>query len=322
MSCLLDKYTKEELETIVQESKNYKEILTKVGYTTYGGRNTDTLKKYLEKYNISIDHFTSCANPILRTKENVFCKDSTASQATLRRWYLKENIEYKCEICGNNGVWNEKELTLQLDHKDGDNHNNELSNLRWLCPNCHSQTKTWAGKGTNKPTPEYLIKNNKNRIKKVSSNNIIISNYCVDCGKEISHGAIRCPECHALYSRKVERPSAEQLSKELWETNFTQVGKKYGVTDNTVRKWCKAYGMSTKAGDYQTSKDKKEQYQYEVQQIDINTGEVIATFKSCREAERITKIYHINDACNPNNSRKTAGGYKWVRSKKTLLNKK
>lgn len=52
----------------------------------------------------------------------------------------------ECEVCGIGPMWNGKHLTLQLDHRDGNPRNHLLSNLRVICPNCHTQTETWGKK--------------------------------------------------------------------------------------------------------------------------------------------------------------------------------
>ena len=61
----------------------------------------------------------------------------------VKRWGL---LPYSCLWCGLEDSWNGKTISLQLDHIDGDPLNNKLENLRWLCPNCHSQTETFCGK--------------------------------------------------------------------------------------------------------------------------------------------------------------------------------
>jgi hypothetical protein len=64
----------------------------------------------------------------------------------LKNRIIKEKLKvYECEECGIT-EWNKKPIILHLDHIDGDNHNHKFSNLRLLCPNCHSQTDTWCGK--------------------------------------------------------------------------------------------------------------------------------------------------------------------------------
>ena len=78
---------------------------------------------------------------------------------------------------------------------------------------------------------------------------------CKNCGNEFikkdsdakycSHG------CHDLSRRKADRPTKEHLLNILLEfKNFTKVGIKFNVSDNAIRKWCKAYGLSTKVSDY------------------------------------------------------------------------
>lgn len=63
---------------------------------------------------------------------------------------IKANlIEYKCSCCGIT-EWNGKPLTLQLHHINGNNRDNRLENLTFLCPNCHSQTDNFSGKNAEK----------------------------------------------------------------------------------------------------------------------------------------------------------------------------
>lgn len=77
-----------------------------------------------------------------------------ASIKTIRR-YLLENFEYCCSECNVGSEWNGKSLTLQMDHIDGCNSNNSIDNVRWLCPNCHTQTQTW---GVNNASDEGKVK--------------------------------------------------------------------------------------------------------------------------------------------------------------------
>lgn len=60
---------------------------------------------------------------------------------------LIEATGYVCSLCSNTGTHNDMPLVLQLDHIDGNSDNNMPSNLRLLCPNCHSQTETFCFKG-------------------------------------------------------------------------------------------------------------------------------------------------------------------------------
>lgn len=70
----------------------------------------------------------------------------------------KQNLlgEYKCTECNIDNNWNNKELLLELDHIDGNKNNNIRENLRWICPNCHSQTNTFRNKNPHKINNRWI----------------------------------------------------------------------------------------------------------------------------------------------------------------------
>lgn len=236
---LIDNFTKEELEKMVADSLSMRELERKIGYSAIGN-NSETVQSRLDLYNISTDHFTGISpNNVKRTEENVFIENSTATQATLRRWYKKGRYtEYKCSICGLEPFWNGRELTLTLDHINGNNHDDRLENLRWVCPNCDRQLPTFGSK--NPHSKEKYNKKDK------------ITSYCINCGIEIAGYGEKCPRCAALERRKVERPTKEELFNILNEEKgcFAAVARKFGVADNTIRKWCKAYELPFHSSNY------------------------------------------------------------------------
>ena len=130
-----------------------------------------------------------------------------------------------CQVCGQGETWNNIPLVLQLDHIDGNRINNQLENLRIICPNCHTQTKTYGSKNIRK---EYHIK----------------SVFCKQCSKVVPNKNKKfCSViCSGSSQRKVERPSKEELENQIKnKVSFVELGKKYGVSDNSVRKWAKKY---------------------------------------------------------------------------------
>jgi len=116
------------------------------------GATFNTIKKYVAKYNISTSHFDGRGKqgrmPCTR-KENsdLFVADSGSANITIRTRIIQEALlQYVCSECGLDSTWNGKDLTLQLEHKNGIPNDHRLSNLCFICPNCHTQTKTWGRK--------------------------------------------------------------------------------------------------------------------------------------------------------------------------------
>jgi len=144
----IDTFSDEEFSKIVAESSNMTEISLKLGYAAKSGSNYQRIRQRIDELKLSTDHFSiGNKRPIKRNEENIFIENSTADQKTLRIWYKKGNYtEYKCDICGQLPIWNGKELTLILDHKNGHNHDDRLENLHWVCPNCNQQLPTTNGK--------------------------------------------------------------------------------------------------------------------------------------------------------------------------------
>lgn len=148
---------KETLSKIVKESKTFTAIAKHLGMMPKGG-NFSTIKRKLNLDKIDYSHIPTGRHSnvgISRggTKkiplEKILVKNSTYNRCHLKKRLIKEKIiKYICSECNLNPekLWNNKILILVLDHKNGISNDNRKNNLRFLCPNCNSQTDTFAGK--------------------------------------------------------------------------------------------------------------------------------------------------------------------------------
>ena len=217
---LKSKYSKEELEKIVSESKTYRECFEKLGIRS-AGANYRHLKKYISKYEIDTSHFDPYYNNVNRLSKSkinlidLLKENVDYSRTRLKRRLFEEQIlENICSLCGQNEIWNGTKISLILDHINGVHNDNRIENLRIVCPNCNAGLDTFAGRNNKKET---IVKT-------------------CDCGNPMSKLASNCFKCRT-YKRKVERPSIDQIIKEVEEIGYSATCRKYGVSDNAIRKW-------------------------------------------------------------------------------------
>lgn len=238
----MKKYNKENLEEIIKISLNKTDVIKKLGNKISGG-NFNTLTKYIKKYDIDISHFEKNNKAINRKNikknskkiipiENILIMFSTYNSTHLKNRLYNEGLKERfCEMCGQDETWNNEKISLILDHINGDHFDNRIENLRILCPNCNATLPTHC-KGKRGLEATRKEKKEKREKKK---------HYC-SCGEEIrtNKKGANCIKCYNIKRRKIKnRPSTEQLMKDIEKTNYTQTGKKYGVSDNTIRKWLK-----------------------------------------------------------------------------------
>jgi Zn finger protein HypA/HybF involved in hydrogenase expression len=139
---------KEELEKAISLSVNRSDILRYFNLKA-GSGNFRTLINHCNKFQLKLPN-SGIKNGKSKTRmsnEKVFCKESTVARHVAKNRIIKNNlIEYKCVKCGLGNEWNNEPISLQLEHINGINNDNRLENLAFICPNCHSQTDTYAGK--------------------------------------------------------------------------------------------------------------------------------------------------------------------------------
>ena len=167
---------------LVKTSVSVGDICRKLS-TRKGGQIFTNIQRRIHMMKLDTNHFIDGRvgeySPLHISKEE-FMQRFTNEIPMDAKWMKKKIIEFsmlphKCNKCGLKDTWNNEPLTLHMDHVDGDYMNNSLSNLRFLCPNCHSQTPTFSmGKRKKK---EYI---------------------CQICKVETSGYSDLCPKCASL----------------------------------------------------------------------------------------------------------------------------
>jgi hypothetical protein len=163
------KYTRDLLAPLVRDSQTIADVLRKLGLKLTGGSHA-YLKRLIREYDLDTTHFVgSRANrgaahrggPDRRTPADILVPRDRLAQHVkgqlLRRALIEIGRPYCCAVCGLQPEWNGQALELQIDHLNGERWDNRAENLRFICPNCHSQTANFGAKnkpGRGKNAPE------------------------------------------------------------------------------------------------------------------------------------------------------------------------
>lgn len=160
------KLSDEQFVELLKKSSTISEVLFKLGYTVKGNSwGYSQVKRRMDDLNLDYSIFKG-KSAVIKTnklnnvrKEDILKENCKHQRTVLRRYIIKNNlIPYKCAICGCI-EWQGKTLSLELDHINGVNNDNRLENLRFLCPNCHSQTSTYGSRNQQTNSSEYDIPN-------------------------------------------------------------------------------------------------------------------------------------------------------------------
>jgi hypothetical protein len=237
----------------INESKTKQEICENLN-CKFG-----TLNKYLTLLDLQIK--TKFSNKI-KDITTYFKKDIyIANTNNFKYRLIKEGYKkHQCECCQGT-TWLGGLIPIELHHVDGNRSNNLLNNLQILCSNCHTFTDNYKSKNislTNIEKSYYCkcgnIKNNNSKkckkcyydsLKKdITIGNSKLGgnkkeNCCENCDKKIKKESKLCSKCYNLEQRTVDRPMLHILIKNVLKLGYVGTGKKYNVSDNSIRKWIK-----------------------------------------------------------------------------------
>lgn len=236
------KYQVSDVKDAVIGSNNFSEVCRKldISICTFNIKRIQTI---CVNNNISTSHFdakhsknhkVSMVNKRTRTIENSLIEHSTLNRSSLRPFLIKNNLfKNECSCCGIS-EWQGKPITIEVDHINGISDDNRLENLRWLCPNCHSQTETFKTGNIDKLKP-------RTNFKRDNIQSTPIMHECKCCGKPFIKHTKTTKYCSVECSNKSKHSNnwdeidlIDMVDNK--KISFRQISIRMGVSLNAVRR--------------------------------------------------------------------------------------
>ena len=217
---------------LVATSKSFSEIFDKLQLCKTGPQYA-ALRVRIEELKLSTAHFLKPIRLGVQCKRdiNFYLTENSnlLGTSTLKKKLFKAQLlEEECSLCHLGNIWNGNFISLQLDHINGQRSDNRLSNLRILCPNCHSQTQTYSGKKNKRPKHIY---------------------FCKTCGGICSSSKARCSNCfHSIPKigksfQVILWPTKEELSSLVWTKPISELCIDLKSSHNGLKKHCQKIGV-------------------------------------------------------------------------------
>lgn len=201
----------QDLQATLSRFDSYSKVLRSLGLCISGSA-FKGLKERVRADGLDVSHFLTpqervraAQRSITRPLSSILVKgnSSTSTSKLKKRLFAEGYLKNVCSSCQQEPTWNGSPLTLQLDHVNGDRTDNRIENLRILCPNCHTQTSTYAGKRLAKPKARKL------RVTKT----------------------------------KIRWPSNAEMQVMVWKTPTVRLRFELGVSDVAIAKHCRKNGI-------------------------------------------------------------------------------
>lgn len=232
------RYSEGEAREAIAASRSWAETLRHLGMCQTGGGGK-VLRKYASRWEIPVDHFDPYAasrGPRVPSVplQDVLVENSTCARKDVKRRLLREGIKQPaCEMCGQGEFWRGARMALILDHVNGVSNDNRLENLRIVCPNCAATFDTHCGRGRRIQRADRHCERCGEPFRASYSR----QRYCsAECGRRWDRRGRPRPS-----TRRVDRPPYAQLCREVSALGYCATGRRYGVSDNAIRKWIRQY---------------------------------------------------------------------------------